>query len=1118
MFVLLFAALKVAGQTTGYLRFDTVRIMKQNGTCELYIINKTKDSLGLLTNVGGGLTQFRRSKMLNDSVLIIGLDTLTIHGAGSTTTASNGLTKVGNDIQLGGILTHDTKISGGASGYPFRIDSTVSISLFSGLEYVSSGIGSFIQMSDSVMSIGSSSATDFTSFVFSPTRIKFTAADGAGSSGDVWTNTGSGYGHWAAGSSGGSSTFSGLTDVTVSSPKNGQAPVYDSITSKWKNRTPVYYNVKDYGAAGDSTTDDRAAIIKARNAAYNGGGVLFFPAGKYRISDSILFNHSIRIQGVTKSGGLHNNQSSGTLEKDRLGPVETSTEIVVTDGKNGFVFERQPTTEIKAVLQVENLTMSSTVAPGSTTGGAFILVRGMIQDVMITGCTFYGGYIQVDIESGYYETVAYNHFSAPKVAGLRVGNNIRTDTGDFLVLGNVFNSGTFNTASDSTRAVWWHSGGGMKFIGNKIDACEFNTAHAFVYSIYVANIIDPTSDIIISNNSIENWSISAIYMRGIVSPYVRNIHITGNQFAPVSSTGPAIDIDHMETVLITDFEMRDWGGTVSNPAIKVTNSDGVVIGKGHIRTYTSTIDVTGSTDVHIDYMWGKDLGIGSNTTNVAGLNTSLYTTLTVKGQATSGTDGAGILELTEKTPDANGKDLGYINFVAATNAVVKRAVIIGGVTQGTTATDRGGKLIIYTKADGGSIAERFSINNAGKTAIQIMDSVGTQTGGCVFRDAISKELRIGPCGGGGSTSPGGSTTQFQFNNSSSFDGTSGMVWDNTNGRIGLGKTGPTVRLDIETASAGSDGIFVKNTSSGAAARPVVRLVNDASELGQFGMMSSTHATLPNYTLFEATKSIQFGVDAGVSSGGTSVINFVTGGYSVSPALVIKANGQTAVTDDAYNATTWNGNNEVPTKNAVRDKIESLGGSITSVNSMTGPAITITAGTGITTSSGSNDVSVAVDVNSGSLPHTIDKQFIDANNTGTGETDLYTKSIAGNTLNSNGQSLSFEVAGVFNDATATDNLQIYFAGTAFGGTGALTISGTGAWRAQGTVIRVSSSVYRANVTFIVDNTTQKVFTSMANVTSVDFTTSNTFKITGTAGGAGGGSNDITAQMWKITYQP
>lgn len=39
---------------------------------------------------------------------------------------------------------------------------------------------------------------------------------------------------------------------------------------------------------------------------------------------------------------------------------------------------------------------------------------------------------------------------------------------------------------------------------------------------------------------------------------------------------------------------------------------------------------------------------------------------------------------------------------------------------------------------------------------------------------------------------------------------------------------------------------------------------------------------------------------------------------------LQVNGNATVSDDAYDATTWNGNLSVPTKNAIRDKIESLG--------------------------------------------------------------------------------------------------------------------------------------------------------------------------------------------------
>lgn len=57
-------------------------------------------------------------------------------------------------------------------------------------------------------------------------------------------------------------------------------------------------------------------------------------------------------------------------------------------------------------------------------------------------------------------------------------------------------------------------------------------------------------------------------------------------------------------------------------------------------------------------------------------------------------------------------------------------------------------------------------------------------------------------------------------------------------------------------------------------------------------------------------------------------------------------GAVSVPDDAYDATAWNGNNQVPTKNAMRDKIESLssgGASPVKWNHTDRGAISVTAG-------------------------------------------------------------------------------------------------------------------------------------------------------------------------------
>lgn len=79
---MLFISVAAFGQTTGKFRYDTVVFEKIGGNAEFYLRNATRNVNGIMVNVGGGRVEFRSSSMLNDSTLIVGLDTLTIPGGG----------------------------------------------------------------------------------------------------------------------------------------------------------------------------------------------------------------------------------------------------------------------------------------------------------------------------------------------------------------------------------------------------------------------------------------------------------------------------------------------------------------------------------------------------------------------------------------------------------------------------------------------------------------------------------------------------------------------------------------------------------------------------------------------------------------------------------------------------------------------------------------------------------------------------------------------------------------------------------------------------------------------------------------------------------------------------
>jgi pectate lyase-like protein len=84
---------------------------------------------------------------------------------------------------------------------------------------------------------------------------------------------------------------------------NGQVLGRTSGAAAWRWEGGPTFNVRDYGAVGDSSHDDAAAINAAISACAPTGGIVFLPPGRYRINSPIDFSpcngtwRSVTLQG-----------------------------------------------------------------------------------------------------------------------------------------------------------------------------------------------------------------------------------------------------------------------------------------------------------------------------------------------------------------------------------------------------------------------------------------------------------------------------------------------------------------------------------------------------------------------------------------------------------------------------------------------------------------------------------------------------------------------------------------------------------------------------------------------------------------------------------------------------
>ncbi len=93
-------------------------------------------------------------------------------------------------------------------------------------------------------------------------------------------------------------TSAGTTDFNIL--KDGASSTLQAALG-----ATIFYNVVDYGATGDGTTDDTSAIQAAENAAGIAGGVVFFPGGTYRITTTLtLSTDSVSLIGADSAASI----------------------------------------------------------------------------------------------------------------------------------------------------------------------------------------------------------------------------------------------------------------------------------------------------------------------------------------------------------------------------------------------------------------------------------------------------------------------------------------------------------------------------------------------------------------------------------------------------------------------------------------------------------------------------------------------------------------------------------------------------------------------------------------------------------------------------------------------
>jgi hypothetical protein len=345
------------------------------------------------------------------------------------------------------------------------------------------------------------------------------------------------------------------------------------------------YNAKAYGAKGNGTADDTAAIQTAASAARtNGGGILFFPPGTYLVSGSIIIGTGVEVWGSGKGATFVKRPATSSTVTGVFANFDQTF-----GGADADIAFRFITVWREGEATVANTPFDNAIYMKGVT--RFVLqscrVIGAAKGIHLHGCTepslqdfWVGNFVDngvainwADAPSSSYARVSGGTFDTPSVSGFSLGSSSLLFTAGVLIADDlIFRDCATNAIEGGSGAAY----------------CELTNVVAIwsgALNVHNNILITNTDEIYLSDMRLQHGSVLVTTMTPATDP--RNTEV---RFSNVNVSGGTVAIANTNRFSVSGGSST---GAANNGLAIQGCADGLVDGMevsyaGHSGVYVST--------------------------------------------------------------------------------------------------------------------------------------------------------------------------------------------------------------------------------------------------------------------------------------------------------------------------------------------------------------------------------------------------------------------------------------------------------------------------------------------------------------------------------------------------